>query len=232
MKMTRLIAAMLAIMTLLTLSVFAVEFVPSIERKECPELVEHDGDDLLIVTPLSDAIDETKDIHEDIENNLISAYEELGDKDWQDLVEGFAEKWDEFTGGAPITNAVISDIFDARFTSELGADLPEGKTVTFKVKIQGITTDDTFMIIYKEKGTDMWKVLEYTIDENNVITITATSMSAFAVVLDNEADPAGDHDDGPQTGVEKNFAPAIIAAVVFAVIAALCVGMIAKRKKA
>jgi len=230
MKMTRLTAIILAVITLLALAVSAVEFVPSIERKECPELIEHDGDDQLIITPLSDAIE--GEVHEDIEENLLAAYEELGDKDWQDLVENFAEEWKEFTGGAPITNAVVTDIFDARFLSELGADLSEGKTVTFKVKIQGITADDTFMIIAKAKGDEMWKIIEYSIDENGVITITAESMSAFAIVLDNEADPAVDPGDGPQTGVSKFFTPALIGIAVFAFIAVISVVMIAKKRRA
>ncbi len=230
MKKTRLIAMLLAVMTLLALTVSAVNFVPSIERKECPELIEHDGDDELIVTPLSDAIED--EVHEDIEENLLAAYEELGDKDWQELVEDFENEWKEFTGGAPLTNAIVTDIFDARFASELGADLEEGKTVTFKVKIQGITTEDTFMIIAKAKGEDMWKIIEYTIDENNVITITAESMSAFAIVLDNEADPAVNPGDGPQTGVSKNFTPAIIGAAVFACIAVACVVMLLKKREA
>lgn len=229
MKKTRFVAMLLAVMTLLALTVSAVNFVPSIERKECPELVEHDGDDQLIITPLSDAIEE--DLHEDIESNLIKAYEELGDKDWQELVLSFALEWKEFTGGAPLTNAVVTDIFDARFASELGANLTDGKAVTFKIKVQGITTDDTFMIIAKAEGEDMWQIIEYTIDENNVITITAESMSAFAIVLDNEADPATDPIDGPQTGVAKN-SPVIYVAVVFAIAAIGCVAMLLKKRKA
>ena len=229
MKKTRFVAMLLAVMTLLALTVSAVNFVPSIERKDCPELVEHDGEEQLIITPLSDAIEE--EIHEDIEGNLIKAYEELGDKDWQELVLSFALEWDEFTGGAPLTNAVVTDIFDARFTSELGANLTDGKAVTFKIKVQGITTDDTFMIIAKAEGEDMWQIIEYTIDENNVITITAESMSAFAIVLDNEADPATDPIDGPQTGVAKN-SPVIYVAVVFAIAAIGCVAMLLKKRKA
>ena len=229
MKMTRFVAMLLAVMTLLALTVSAVNFVPSIERKDCPDLVEHDGDDQLIITPLSDALEE--DLHEDIESNLIKAYEELGDKDWQELVEDFENKWKEFTGGAPLTNAVVTDIFDARFASELGANLTDGKAVTFKIKVQGITTDDTFMIIAKAEGEDMWQIIEYTIDENNVITITAESMSAFAIVLDNEADPATDPIDGPQTGVAKN-SPVIYVAVVFAIAAIGCVVMLLKKRKA
>ena len=36
MKKTRFVAMLLAVMTLLALTVSAVNFVPSIERKECP----------------------------------------------------------------------------------------------------------------------------------------------------------------------------------------------------
>jgi hypothetical protein len=232
MKKTRFVAMLLAVVTLLALTVSAVNFVPSIERKDCPDLLEYEPEgDILVVTPLSEAIHGDGGLHEDIGDNLLKAYEELGENDWMELVLSFALEWDEFTGGAPLTNAVVTDIFDARFASELGANLTDGKAVTFKIKVQGITTDDTFMIIAKPEDEDTWQIIEYTINENNVITITAESMSAFAIVFDNEADPATDPIDGPQTGVAKN-SPVIYVAVVFAIAAIGCVAMLLKKRKA
>lgn len=232
MKAIRVFSVLLVIVSLFTLGTLAIEFTPSIERKDGPEVVE--GDDDLIITPLKEIYDVPVDIHEDIKVSLADAEKELGESEWHDIIEEFAKLWDAFTGGAPIEHAVISDIFDVRYESELGTDLTDGKPVTFSIKIQGLTADDLFMIITKAADEEGWKNIEYTIDENGVITISATSMSTFAVIRDNGAAPVVDPNapDSPQTGVSPYLVPAVIGAVLFIGIAAVCVGKLTKRTAA
>ncbi len=224
MKAFRIMALFLVIMSIFTLGTAAtVTFTPSVALKDSPELVE--GDEDLIVTPLKEAYKDPVDIHEDIYINLVDAEKELGEAEWHEIIEEFAKIWEEYTGGAPIDHAVISDIFDVRYESELGKGLSDGKPVTFKIKIQGITADDLFILITKENEEDHWKVIDCIIDENGIITINATSMSAFAVIRDNGADPSADPGapDSPQTGVNSYFIPAAVGAVLFAAIAVVLV---------
>lgn len=216
MKALRILTLLTVLTLLLGVTAVAVQFTPSVERKDGPELIE--GDDDLIITPVADL--EKDDLHEDIRENLTEAKENLSDSEWAEIVKDFEKLWEEFTSGAPIEHAVISDIFDVRFLSELGTD-GDGKTVTFKIKVQGIEADDIFMILTESASEDYYmEIIDYTIDENGVITITATSMSAFAIVLDSCPDPECDH-DSPQTGVPAYFAPAIFGAVVFGALAVL-----------
>lgn len=224
MKAFRITALFLVIMSIFTFGAAAtVTFTPSVALKDSPELVE--GEDDLIVTPLKEAYEEPVDVHEDIHINLVDAEKELGEAEWHEIIEEFTKIWEEYTGGAPIDHAVISDIFDVRYESELGKGLTDGKPVTFKIKIQGITPEDLFILITKENEKDHWKVIDYTIDENGIITINGTSMSAFAVIRDNGAVPSVDPSapDSPQTGVNSYSVPAIVGVVLFASVATVLV---------
>ncbi len=224
MKAFRITALFLAIVSVFTLGTVAtVTFTPSVSLKDAPELVE--GEDDLIVTPLKEVYKEPVDVHEDILINLVDAEKKLGEAEWHEIIEEFNKIWEEYTGGAPIDHAIISDIFDVRYEGELGKGLSDGKPVTFKIKIQGITPEDLFILITKENNKDHWKVIDYTIDENGIITINGTSMSAFAVIRDNGADPSVDPNapDSPQTGVNSYVIPAAFGAVLFATIAVVLV---------
>lgn len=219
MKALRIFTFLMAFAIVLSVSAAAVQFTPSVERKDGPELVDPVGDDELIITPVADL--EKENLHDDIEESLTEAKENLSDSEWAEIVKDFEELWEEFTNGAPIEHAVISDIFDVRFLSELGTD-GDGKTVTFKIKVQGIEPGDLFMIITESNSADHYmEIIDYTIDENGVITITATSMAAFAIVIDSCPDPECDH-DSPQTGVPAYFVPAVFGAVFFGALAILC----------
>ena len=221
MKALRVLILITVVAVLLGVTASAVVFTPSVERKDGPELIEPTGgDDELIITPVSEL--ENDDLHEDIRDNLTEAKENLSDSEWAQIVKDFEELWEEFTDGAPIEHAVVSDIFDVRFLSELGVVSEDGKTVTFKIKIQGLEADDIFMIITESDDPDHYmEIVSYTIDENGVITITATSKSAFAVVRDSCPDPKCDH-DSPKTGVPAYLAPAVFGAVIFGALAVAC----------
>ncbi len=219
MKALRILTFFMAFAMVFSITAAAVQFTPSVERKDGPELVE--GDDDLIITPIAHLYDDIIDLHIDIDESLRDAKEKLNDNELTQIVKDFEAVWESFTSGAPIEHAVISDIFDVRYLSELGSDAETGKEITFKIKLQGIDADDLFLIITESYSDHHMEIVDYTIDENGVITITATSMAAFAIVLDGCPDPECDH-DSPQTGVPTYFAPAIFGAVFFAALAILC----------
>lgn len=225
MKALRIGAIALAVVCLFSVATLAVGFTPSVERKDGPELVE--GDDDLIITPIAHLHDADKPLHEDIVESLTEAKEVLSDSEWPSIVKDFEEFWEKLTEGAPIEHAVISDIFDVRYESELGSDAQMGKTVTFKIKLQGIDSDSLFFVITESYSDHHMEIVEHEIDDDGVITITATSMAAFAIVRDNCLAPECDH-DSPQTGVAPYFAPAMIGIVFFGALAVVAAVKIKK----
>lgn len=221
MKSIRILTTMCLVALLFLQAVYAVPFTPSIERKDGPELIVGGEGDRLILTPISHLY-KGVDLHEDIEESLTNAEGDLKTDDWYELVPNFPEIWDKSTGGAPLDHAVISDIFDARFESELSSGENKGKPVTFKIKIQGIGADDLFLILARPSDEEEWSVIDYTIDENGVITISDTSMSAFAVVKDNGAAPVVDP-NGPQSPQTAVVTYTFATFFAFAVISLLSV---------
>ncbi len=296
MKTIRVLCVCLAAVMLFSLSALAVDFTPSAERKPAPELIDYTASEEhathgkeLLVTPLAHLYDENIELHEDIERSLEEAKHELENLVWHDMVHDFHEHWDRVTGGAPIENAVVSDIFDVRFLCELGnenekpeddttvarsfgntagitlmsasfgvysfvaddedgADLdPEvrnaltvldweanGEEITMRLKVQGLTADDSFLIISRCSEADEWDDTKFSMSEDGILTITEKTMSAFAIVRDSGKDPVVDPDDpdSPQTGVPAYLTPAIAGAVVFTALAAVCVKKIVKREEA
>lgn len=223
-------AMAIALATLFTFAATAASFTPSIERKDAPELI--DGPEGLVITPISDIYDEDVDLHEDIEKSLTDAEDELKEKTLEELVEEFEKVWEDATKGAPTEHAIISDIFDVRFTDELGNGDEDDIEISFKVKELGIEAEDLFILLAKNDEDAPWLVLEYELSDDGIITIKTTTQSVLAVVKDNEAPPAinPDDPDSPQTGVGTHFIPAIVGVVVFASLAGACAVKAAKGK--
>ncbi len=232
MKALRITAIILAIMSLLTIGTFAIDFVESIYRKDGPEFVGGDtGGDKLLITPVSALHNNSVTIHEDIKNSLIEADKQLGQsEEWQNLIPDFIDHWRTYTIGAPAKNAIVSDIFDVRFLSELDT-ADDGKNIELKVRVQGITQKDLFMIVVKENSSDQWVVADFNIDYDDIITIKANTKSAFAIVRDSGALPTitPDAPNSPLTGVDAKFPTMpIIAALLGG--AAVCLAAAAKRR--
>ncbi len=229
MKILRISAMLMVTLFLFTLATFAAEFVPSIEIKDGPTLVDQDGaeDDTLLITPPSGKDDDN--IHEDIVNNLDDALQDL-EQALQDLIDNFDEIWDDITGGAPSDNAIISDVFDVRYESELGKD-GDSTSVTFRVTVQDIEPEDLFVIITKPYGENAWRRVNFTIDEDGIIRIEGDTKSAYAIIRDKTALPT-QGPDGPATAAVEYFVPAIVGIVVFGIAAAFCIVKITKRNVA
>lgn len=244
MKLIRIITAMVLTITLLVVSVGADEFVASVGLKDSPrfyvqmdengreyvgEIYDENGNfvsymylDELIITPYFYTEMEQYDIPEEVEKVLIAAWEELSVAGWTDLVAGFAEAWQAVTGGAPVSNAVIAEIFDVRYRSGLTGELYEGRRAVFFIEVDGITSEDLFVIGHKPSTTGQWGIEEYTIDGNNVIGISVNALSPFFIAVDNGEAPAvsGDAPSSPQTGVyETGIGAAVIAAGILGVCA-------------
>ncbi len=232
MKLFRVAAVLLAVVCLFTVFAAAVAFTPSIERKDGPTLV--DGVDGLILTPLKDLIERPETLHEDIHKSLSDAWEELKKSTWKDLVSDFDDQWKERTEGAPVEHAVVSDIFDMRLLSELGAGNAAGQKVTFLFNLQGLTPEDVFMIIAKADGADTWHAVNYEMLPNGEIMITENTKTVFAIVRDNGEPPmvTPGAPESPQTAVSSVLWPALIGAVLFAGVAVFCVTKLANRSKA
>lgn len=238
MKKIRFLTALILMFSLLTVSALAADFIPSAERQDGPELVGKDDStgkivvgtiynadgtvyrdvylEELIITSvwhLSDDVDEA------IKSTLLDAKNELESKTWSEILADFGAQWKAVTNGAPVDNAIISDIFDVRLIDSLSGELISGRKLTFTIKAQGIDADTLFLLIHKPTGANGWKVENKTIDGQSVITITVESLSPFAVIKDTGAAPAvtPDAPDSPQTGVEaRSYVLPVIGLVLIA----------------
>ncbi len=244
-KTFRVLSALLIAVSLFALSAQAAVFSPSIERNPGPVLVDEDSS-VLLVTPLWHLYREEIDLHIDIENSLKTAEEQMKKDTWLDEIPGFAEAWKKATYGAPVDHAVITDVFDVRYCTELSqpklrfrSALPsvstaEGQDLTFKIMIQGLTADDVFLLVGKTSEAEGWKIVDYVMRSDDVIIIESKTMSAFAILRDTGAEPAvtPGAPDSPHTGVSPYLFPAIIGAVLFSAGAVLCVIKLRRRTAA
>lgn len=242
MKRLQFAFACVLVLTMLVSPVSASAYSPSAERTgvtlvTTPDetgreiagtITEEDGtetktvyEDELIVTTLDDAYNEEIEMDEEIRKDLLEAEKELKETKSEDLIDGFAEKWEEITEGAPVENAVVSHLFDIRY-KDGGDVLGEGNEIAITVHIDDITAEDLFVIVYKDPVTEEWTYADYTIDENGDITIILDCLVPLAVIRDSrEAPPVSPDDpDSPQTGVNEVLLPALAvsAAGLFALI--------------
>ena len=235
MKALKVFIAFTLIISMLVVPALAAEFVPSVEYKDGPELVEYKLEEVdtpcrtIVVVPysdihLDDIIDEDKmdveyeaseKIEETIRESLKNALEELKDNLIHHLVRGFDEIWEKVTGGAPLENAIVSDIFEIALVCGEADALKTDEKVTVSFTFEGIGPDDKFVVVHKPTGSDEWIVEDHTIDENGVITMTVDKLSPFAIVKDSGKAPSSDV-DSPQTGVEALSMTLAIGTVLLA----------------
>lgn len=228
MKKIRIIAALVLSLCLLGISAFAAEFTPSVEEKDGPEAVggesvatiyDKDGNVVynvpkgeLVITPVSDK----DNADDDIKNRLEDAQKDLNNNSLTDLVPDFANVWAGATGGAPISNAVVSDIFDVTLIGDSAAKFGTGNTIKFALDAQGIDKDDKFVVIMKPAGGTGWQVVDYTIDADGNIVINTDVLGVFAIVKDSGnvvIDPSAP--SSPQTGIADYTIPVAFGVALF-----------------
>ena len=219
MKTVKLIATVI-LASMMALSASAANFVPSREAY-VPGIVE--GDDMYIIFDKDDerATDE-------IIENLTEAEEDLTGNELKDLVPDFADKWEDATGGAPLENGGITNIFEIVVPNN---QTGEGEKIEAKFTVNEITKDDKFVIV--GNNGDGWTVVDYTIDENNVITIVfdPTGDNTFAIIVDTTAEPVPGG-DSPQTGVAVYSVSVIACAAVLCGVAYVVIRKAAKSRNA
>ena len=230
MKTLRTIVVFFLIFTMLTMPVLAAEFVPSRESADSPRLLsyildEEDGaccyiliipdeymnrDDILDEDALDLEYEASEEMEETIRISLKTADAELKEKTLPELVPGFEAIWEQATGGAPVGNAFVYDLFEiVRVCTAVDAFITD-EPVTVKFTVDGLTADDKFMIIHKPTGSEAWRNEDYTIDENGVITMSVDKLSPFAIIKDNGEAPVAT-ETSPQTGVYESVAAGIAA---------------------
>ena len=240
MKLFRSLIAVVLLVCVLVLPVSAAEFTPSAEEKDGPDLVGvpgeeenvigiiHNGnghfvDEVLegevLITPVKDA--DKEGVPEEIKSALKEADEELDEKDLDELVPDFEQLWNNLTEGAPLDNAVISSLFDIRVIGDKAAWLDGEHRLTISFRLRGITAEDYFLLLGKNLEDGTWSNVEYTVSEDDVVTVTITKETPFAVVVDNGNAPVVDPDgpDSPQTGVFDYTFYALAAMILFASVA-------------
>lgn len=221
MKLLRILTAGIMILALLGTAVCATEFVPSISEKDSVEPEENE--DIVVITPghYDDKDNTVKNLYPEVEDILDDVEDELRENDVEDMIDQFKDAWNKITGGAPLDNALIHDIFYVRYVDPQKT----GENVAFQVTVDGITADDLFLIVYKPNGSDEWHLAEYSIDENNVITIVGDIPATYVIIVDNGAAPAVEV-YSPQTGINTFAAAAAVLGM-----AALAVGGVVIGKK-
>lgn len=235
MKKISFIASFILSALLMTASVSAANMTPSIERKDKPDVVSSvssDGQQYnLIITSLKEAhisveqgAEGLNEIQKNTMDELVKIQVELEKVDLDKDVNGFTEQWKEATDGAPAANAAVMNVFDISSTDPNVSF--SGKKIIVTMEIPNVTSNDKFVVIHKVD--DKWKVEKSTINSKGQIVLELTSLSPFAIIVDNGAAPTTDGSvTSPKTGVDETSA-AVVAAVC-AGICGLCFAFKAKR---
>lgn len=246
MKVIKVLAALTLVASMLAMPVFAAEVVPSIEYKDGVQLIDYTldeintpcrtvhifpffhiyNDDIIAEEILGlEDYENSEMLEENIRTSLRNALAELRENLLHHLVVGFDEAWERITEGAPLENAVVTDLFEIVLICSEAEKFMTDEQITVSFKVDGLEPDDRFLIVHKPTGSDKWIVEEYTVDENGVITMTIDKLSPFAIVKDNGAAPVATV-TSPQTGVTEFAAAAAVLGM-----AALAAGGIAVGKK-
>lgn len=221
--MKKVLSLLLTVMLLFALAVPAMplEYTPSVEGAEAPEVVESTdsagntydaildfgnseevgvakGEEIeMEVTPASEA-DEAA--FEEIKEALEAAIEEIQDAE---TVADLVPEIERLLAGTEYTveDFVVSDVFDVSLIDENGVtEVPAGATLRFKIK-SDVRPGEVFFLLHNY-APGKWEIVENaTIDANGVISAAVTSLSPFAIVkLGDIAVEPGTGEVTPGTG--------------------------------
>ncbi len=168
MKLFAKIMAVLTVLAMLSVVAFADDFVSSPEKADGVELIEGD----VVISAADD-------------------FEGIDEGGFEDLVDGFADKWHAATN-APVDNAEVTKSFVVNTNGV-------SQTVTIKVDNLG----DKIVLLAKNNVTGEWTFVEFTRDGNN-LTFTLNGDYTIVILEDNGNAPVVDKPvQSPQTGVQS-----------------------------
>jgi len=207
---------MLVVVMLLsfTMAASAAGFVPSVSYKPAPEIVDivdHEHDDCIIITPVADA-KESKDLTEEKKEALLEQYEKLSDPDTKisDLVADFED------------DLVVKDLFDVTIIcSELTEDLHDGETVDVVLKTPVAEKGEIYAMVYVD---GKWAKVPAVNNGDGTITLTLSGEGIVALLV--PAEEAGV--DIPDTG--DNSKVIMWSAIMLAALALIVVLVFVNRR--
>jgi len=242
MKSFKVLLSAILIFAMLVMPSLATDVVPSIERKDSVVLVDYTLEEIdtpcrtVLIIPYGKIhfdefinanhlqIQESSadEIEDEIRLSLQEALAELKNALIHHLVRGFEDVWEKTTGGAPVENAIVDELFEVVLICSEKEDMMTDEKISVSFTVDGIDADDLFVVVHKPTGSDEWIVEEHEIDENGVITIHPDKLSPFAIIKDSGAAPVATV-TSPQTGVTEYTAAAILIAGILAGISIVCV---------
>lgn len=246
-KAIRILAVVLAVFMLST-TVLADNFTPSVEQKESPDVVittdskgeevaaiitDSKGEEVVgvpvgevIVTSVAGA----NKASEEIKEALQSAQEQI--KEAAKIEDLIPEQKEELTkaatdAGLKVENLVVRDLIDVTLTGNYKDHLAtEGNTITITFKL-GIGADEFLKVLHNYEG-DKWEMIandRVKIMDNGDVAVTFDSLSPVAFVVDK----------AEHTGVaEEPTTPWIVYVLIAAavvVVVVIVVLVVARKKK-
>ena len=211
--MKKVLSCMLVIVMLtftFTMVASGAGFVPSVSYKPAPDIVDivdHEHNDCIIITPVGEA-EESKDLTEEKKEALLDQYEKLSDPDTKvsELVPDFKN------------DLVVKDLFDiTTICSELSKELHEGETVDVVLKTTLAKDADLYAMVYVD---GKWAKIPAKNNSDGTITLTISGDGIVALlvpadVVDMETPETGDNSNVILWSAIMLAALALIVVLVF-----------------
>lgn len=209
MKKLASLVSLALVLAMLTVSVSAANFTPSVEQKPAPTVTSataSDGSALeVVVTPVSE---KDSAVAAEITQKLEQAYAQVqAAATLSDLTPDIVTVLAQLDPSLDVTDLVVRDLFDISLTD--GTDYDGAITV----KIQTDLAEGTTVLVLHNYEGDQWEVLapeKVSLDSNGVLTITVDSLSPFAIVVDSGASTIAG--TSPQTGETVSGAAVLVSA--------------------
>lgn len=246
-KAVRILAVVLAVF-LLSTSVFADNFTPSVEQKESPDVVTTtdskgdevaaiitDGDNKEVVgVPVGEivvtSVAGVANAAEEVKEVLQAAQEQI--KKVEKIEELIPEQREELTkavedAGLKVENLVVRDLIDVTLTGDYKEHLDaEGNTITLTFKL-GIGSNEFLKVLHNYEA-DKWEMIaedRVKVQDNGDVSVTFDSLSPIAFVVDK-----AEHSGAVEPAATPWVMYVLIAAAVVVVVV-IVVLVVARKKK-
>ena len=200
MKFIKNLTTAILVAALLVVSVCAAGVAPSVELKPAPSIVYTSSNGAYAAATIRGANGKVVAVPANAFTVAAPSASSVSTAQGLSLsgVSGFSAAWEDVTGGAPASNAVVTDVFEVSVSGDAAAALTGGAEITFSVKVSGLSLGDDFVVLYNNGG---WKVADAVLTSGGDLKITATAGGTFIVVGDNGALPPQLPTKSPATGV-------------------------------